>query len=82
MENSSSLVQELISKWGLSNTTVYRNPSAPLIYELAMSQSTSDDPTVRPDSINSTGALVAYSGKKCGYYIFITIIVVFQRIRE
>lgn len=61
---------------------VYRNPSAPLLYELSMSQGPSEDPTVRPDSINSTGALVAYSGKKCGYYLFITHLVVFLKTRE
>ncbi|CAK69881.1 unnamed protein product (macronuclear) [Paramecium tetraurelia] len=66
MENQTIQVQEFLTKWGLRNATVYRNPSVPLIYELSMSQPQSEDPTVRPDSINNTGALVAYSGKKCG----------------
>ncbi|CAD8069470.1 unnamed protein product [Paramecium primaurelia] len=64
MQKQNIKTHELLQKWGLHNTNVFRNPSVPLIYQLSM-QSTEETST-RPDSINSTGALVAYSGKKCG----------------
>ena len=36
MENQTIQTSEFLSKWGLHNTNVYRNPSVPLIYELSM----------------------------------------------
>ncbi|CAD8083821.1 unnamed protein product [Paramecium sonneborni] len=64
MQNKSLKTIELGERWGLENRVVFRNPSVPLIYQMSMQQG--QECGTRGDSINSTGALVAYSGKKCG----------------
>jgi phosphoenolpyruvate carboxykinase (ATP) len=56
-----------LTRWGLHNTTVVRNASTPELYEIAALDPLSADPETRPGSISSTGAMVAYSGRRTGY---------------
>lgn len=62
-----------MTRWGLHNVTVVRNASTPELYEIAAMDPLSPDPETRPGSISSTGAMVAYSGRRTGY-LLITII--------
>jgi phosphoenolpyruvate carboxykinase (ATP) len=51
---------------GLLNKTIYRNLSVGELYEIAFTDTTSADPITPPTTINSTGAMVAFSGKRYG----------------
>lgn len=43
------------------------------LYEIAAQNPTAADPLTRATTISSSGALVAYSGKRTGYHFNITI---------
>ncbi|CAD8062632.1 unnamed protein product [Paramecium primaurelia] len=63
---SKALPLEQLTRWGLHNATVVRNASTPELYEIAAMDPLSPDPETRQGSISSTGAMVAYSGRRTG----------------
>lgn len=61
----SSINQNLLKPFGITNPTILRNLSVPEFYEYGVNFSPSD-PTVQRNAISSTGAFIAYSGAKTG----------------
>jgi phosphoenolpyruvate carboxykinase (ATP) len=51
---------------GFRNKTILRNLSVGELYELGCADTTAADPATLPTTLNSTGALVSYSGKRTG----------------
>lgn len=55
-----------LKKLGFTNKNVLRNLPVPELYEIGTAKIAPVDPHTRPTTVNSTGALVAYSGQKTG----------------
>lgn len=55
-----------LDRFGIKNNHIIRNPSVTKLYEIAALSITPSDPQTTPNLLSSTGAMVAYSGKRTG----------------
>ncbi|KAM3140822.1 hypothetical protein pb186bvf_007049 [Paramecium bursaria] len=65
-QNTRFLKGRAVERFGITNPNILRNLSVAELYELGLQQSSQTDIYVKPTCISSTGALVAYSGKRTG----------------
>jgi phosphoenolpyruvate carboxykinase (ATP) len=61
-----TLKGKALSKHGIINPNIVRNPSVPELYEYACKNPVPADPDTFNTCISSTGAMVASSGKRYG----------------
>jgi phosphoenolpyruvate carboxykinase (ATP) len=61
-----TLPKSVLEKAGIKKMNVLRNYTIPELYEISLANPVTSDPDTPNDSLSSTGAIVAFSGRRYG----------------